>query len=303
MNNGISTRFSARAALALAFAAMMPGCMTQSPAPVFGPGDQPSAAVVKNVYVVKKGDTLYSIAREYATDPKELAVFNGIENPAQISVGQTIKIPDAGAARTAGAEATAVTQPVTSEAGSVESRPLETSTPPGVAGNAPVNVKTEVKTEPKAGKEPYSDEAFEKARAANGEAKTEPPAPAPVESSWVWPSTGKVVKNYNGSENKGIDIGGKVGDPVVAAEAGRVILVSDTLRSYGNMIIVSHGSKLVTVYAHNSKILVKEKQAVKRGQKIAEMGKTDVGQVILHFEVRDNGQALDPVKFLPVRPR
>ena len=69
------------------------------------------------------------------------------------------------------------------------------------------------------------------------------------------------------------------------------------------MVIVSHGSKLVTVYAHNSKILVKEKQAVKRGQKIAEMGKTSAGQVVLHFEVRDNGQALDPVKFLPARPR
>ena len=177
MNNGTSTRFSARAAFAFAFAAAMSGCMTQSPAPVFGPGDQPSTTEVKNVYVVKKGDTLYSIAREYAVAPNELAMFNGIENPAQISIGQTIKIPDAGVAKTAGAEATAVSQPVTSEAGSVESRPLETSTAPGSAGNTPVNVKTEVKTEPKAGREPYSDGAFEKARAENGEAKTEPPAP------------------------------------------------------------------------------------------------------------------------------
>jgi lipoprotein NlpD len=271
------------------FLSALSGCVDQPPAPVVGPGDQPSSTVPQNIYVVKRGDTLYSISREYGLNPRELAAANNIENPDQLAVGQTLKIPVAPVSTPA-----AVAEPVGTEAGTVESRPLDTSGAPAATAA--------LKTEPKAGKEAYSDEALAKARGGNGETRAEATPPVAVdESRWVWPADGKVLQNYNGNDNKGIDIGGRIGAPINAAEAGRVILVSNTLRGYGNMVIVSHGAKLVTVYAHNSKILVKEKQSVSRGQKIAEMGRTEAGKVILHFEVRNNGQALDPLKYLPAR--
>ncbi|MDR1367306.1 MAG: peptidoglycan DD-metalloendopeptidase family protein [Candidatus Accumulibacter sp.] len=260
------------------------GCVSQPPAPVVGPGDQPSTTAPQNVYVVKRGDTLYSISREYGVGPRELAAANAIENPDQLAVGQTLKIPVVSAT-------TAVAEPIGTEASGVESRPLDTA---GAASSVVLM------TEPKAGKEAYSDEALARARGAGGETVTSAPV-AVEENRWAWPADGKILRNYNGNDNKGVDIGGRVGAPIVAAEGGRVILVSNTLRSYGNMVIVSHGAKLVTVYAHNSKILVKEKQPISRGQKIAEMGRTDAGQVMLHFEVRNNGEALDPLKYLPAR--
>ena len=94
---------------------------------------------------------------------------------------------------------------------------------------------------------------------------------------------------------------GKSGDPVLAAEEGKVILANNTLRGYGNMIVVKHSATLISVYAHNSKMLVKEGQNVTKGQKIAEMGNTDADQVKLHFEVRLQGKPVDPLKYLPPR--
>ncbi|MGI4848610.1 MAG: peptidoglycan DD-metalloendopeptidase family protein [Janthinobacterium lividum] len=116
---------------------------------------------------------------------------------------------------------------------------------------------------------------------------------------WAWPAEGKVTGTFANSK-KGIDIGGKSGQPVMAARAGTVMYAS-SVRGYGNLVIIRHTTTLLTAYAHNKTMLVKEGQTVRKGQKIAEMGNTDTDSVKLHFEVRQDGKPADPAKFLPAR--
>ena len=126
-----------------------------------------------------------------------------------------------------------------------------------------------------------------------------PAAPAVPAVRLVWPVQGPVIGRFDGSRNKGIDIAGQAGAPVVAAEAGRVVYAGSELRGYGNLVIVKHSEQLLTAYAHNRKILVKENQTVRQGQRIAEMGSSGTDRVKLHFEVRRDGNAVDPMPYLP----
>jgi lipoprotein NlpD len=116
---------------------------------------------------------------------------------------------------------------------------------------------------------------------------------------WMWPVEGKPAGPYEDAK-KGIDITGKSGQQVVAAASGRV-LYAGVMRGYGNLVIVKHSSSLLSAYAHNKIILVKEGQTVAKGQPIAEMGDSDTDSVKLHFEIRQQGKPVDPTKFLPVR--
>lgn len=118
---------------------------------------------------------------------------------------------------------------------------------------------------------------------------------------WSWPSTGKLISGFVEDKSKGIDLSGKKGDPVLAAASGKVILVSSALRGYGNFVIIKHNNTFLSVYAHNSQILVKEEQTVSKGQKIAEVGDSDADQPKLHFEIRRQGKPVDPLKLLPGR--
>lgn len=111
------------------------------------------------------------------------------------------------------------------------------------------------------------------------------------------PSSAPVGEGFNGSTNKGIDYAGKMGDPVLAAGEGKVIFSGNSLRSYGNLVIVKHNNNYISIYAHNSKNLVKEGDAVKRGQKIAEMGNTESDRVKLHFELRRDSKPVDPTGY------
>ena len=128
-----------------------------------------------------------------------------------------------------------------------------------------------------------------------------PAAAVEDDIAWIWPATGGVIGNFDGSKNLGIDIDGKAGDPVLASADGTVVYVGAAVRAYGNLIILKHNNAYVTAYAHNQTLLVKEDQAVRKGQKIAEMGNSDADRVKLHFELRRQGKAVDPVKFLPPR--
>ena len=119
--------------------------------------------------------------------------------------------------------------------------------------------------------------------------------------SLAWPSTGAVIGGFDVVKNKGLDIGGVEGDPVLAAAAGRVVYAGSGLRGYGNLIILKHNSIYLTVYAHNKTLLVRENQTVSKGQKIAEMGNSDADRTKLHFEVRKSGKFLDPAPYLPAR--
>ena len=131
-----------------------------------------------------------------------------------------------------------------------------------------------------------------------------PAAPSAAEEaiSFQWPARGNLISGFDESKNKGLDIGGKAGDPVMAAADGQVVYAGSGLRGYGNLLILKHNSTFLTAYAHNQSLLVKEDQKVKKGQKIAEMGNSDSNSgVKLHFEIRRQGKPIDPAKFLPAR--
>lgn len=132
------------------------------------------------------------------------------------------------------------------------------------------------------------------------------PKPAPgssdnmAEPGWIWPASGPVIRRFSrGSANPGIDIAGKPGQLVKSAAAGRVVYSGDGLRGYGQLIIVKHNETFLSAYAHNRKLLVREGDRVQRGQPIAEMGATGTDRVKLHFEIRKQGTAVDPLQYLP----
>lgn len=124
------------------------------------------------------------------------------------------------------------------------------------------------------------------------------PSPGAAAGTFGWPASGQLVGRFNGGTNKGIDIRGNSGDPVVAAASGRVVYVGSKLRGWGNLVMVKHNDEFLTAYAHNRKILVRENEQVKAGQQIAEMGSTDSSSTQLHFELRRNGNAVDPMPYL-----
>jgi lipoprotein NlpD len=149
---------------------------------------------------------------------------------------------------------------------------------------------------------------------SNAEMPAAPPSakPAPVNPpaasvvadeglGFIWPSNGALIGGFDESKNKGLDIAGKAGDAVMASADGQVVYAGSGLRGYGNLIILKHNNTFLTAYAHNQKLLVKEDQKVRKGDKIAEMGNTDADRVKLHFEVRRQGKPVDPAKFLPAR--
>lgn len=135
--------------------------------------------------------------------------------------------------------------------------------------------------------------------------KGDEPAPEPTKPEIVaepgirlsWPAKGKVSAEFN-ETNKGIDIAGKVGEQVLAASEGKVVYAGNSLRGYGNLVIIKHDNTYLTAYAHNSKLIVKEGDAVRKGQKIAEMGDTDATSPKLHFELRVNGKPVNPTPYL-----
>ncbi|WP_090046637.1 peptidoglycan DD-metalloendopeptidase family protein [Limnohabitans sp. 2KL-27] len=146
----------------------------------------------------------------------------------------------------------------------------------------------------------------------NASATAAPPKPEPAAAppnnalndeglGFIWPANGVLIAGFDEAKNKGLDIGGKAGDPVMAAADGQVVYAGSGLRGYGNLIILKHNNTFLTAYAHNQALLVKEDQKVRKGQKIAEMGKSDTDRVKLHFEVRRQGKPVDPAKLLPAR--
>jgi lipoprotein NlpD len=178
-------------------------------------------------------------------------------------------------------------------------------TAPGVQGT-PIGeaaAVVETKSQPKAVRAPYTEQIY----AQMAGIKTEPPGPAPAARengdevlSWAWPAAGKVVSTFNDTGSlKGIGIAGKLGQPVLASAPGRVIFSGTGIRGFGKLIVIKHNNTFLSVYAHNSELLVKEGQNVAKGQKIAEMGSTDTDRVKLHFEIRRFGKPVDPVKLLP----
>jgi len=230
-------------------------------------------------YMVKPGDTLIRIGLENGQNWKDLVRWNALDNPNIIEVGQVLRVVPPGVDPTV-AGVRSVPQP------RVESRPL----PP--AASAPAGA---------------ASAAVPAVAVASAAVPVAAPAPPPAvregddDVNWMWPAVGTVATPFDDAKSKGLAITGKAGDPVFAAADGRVVYAGSGLRGYGNLVILKHNSTYLTAYAHNQTLLVKEDQAVRRGQKIAEMGSSDADRVQLHFEIRKQGKPIDPAKLLPVR--
>ncbi|ATQ76064.1 peptidase M23 [Massilia violaceinigra] len=264
----------------------------------------------RGMYTVKRGDTLIRIALDHGQNYRDLVAWNNLANPNDIKVDQVLRVmpPDS---------------VVISKIDMPPSEPKK-PTPPPVADV----VK---KTSPRADKRPYSDSALAELQKNEGGAARPDPKPAekpervapppavavaPLPAvtpgstvtatddeklSWMWPSDGKIVATFDEGKNKGIDIAGKAGQQVMAAGAGKVMYAGSGIRGYGNLVIVKHSNSLLSAYAHNRSIVVKEGQSVNKGQIIAEMGDSDADSVKLHFEIRQQGKPVDPSRFLPNR--
>ncbi len=276
-------------AVSLLAVSLLAGCASSSraPAPVEdrsgGARQQQPAVVVETkpivgvenankpgYYTVRPGDTLIRIALDSGQNWRDIARWNNIDNPNVIEVGQVLRVippagtvPDPAVAR--GSAPTAST-PATAAA----SAPRGTASAPTIASAAPVNQT--------------------------------PAPPGEDDVPWGWPTpAGVVLAGFDEQRNKGLDIGGKQGDPVVASADGRVVYAGAGLRGYGNLIILKHNNTYLSAYAHNQTLLVKEDQTVRKGQKIAEMGNSDADRVKLHFEIRRQGKPVDPAKYLPAK--
>lgn len=226
-------------------------------------------------YTVRPGDTLIRIALDTGQNWRDIARWNNIENPNVIEVGQVLRVvPPSGPAM-----ASAPTAPASRVVAPNGATPASASVAPASAASANVV-------------------------ASLPPVATQPPAPAGEdEVAWGWPigGPGMVLSGFDEQRNKGLDIGGKAGEPVLAAADGRVVYAGAGLRGYGNLIILKHNNTYLSAYAHNQTLLVKEDQTVHKGQKIAEMGSSDADRVKLHFEIRRQGKPVDPARYLPMR--
>ena len=268
-----------------------------SAAPVEASAPLPGAenAGKPGYYMVKAGDTLNRIASENGQSAKDLIKWNGLENPNVIEVGQVLRVVAPGAD-----PAIAQARPVA--AARVETRPLTSPAAPAASTATPAVVPPAVASPPAAAPSPPAP--IVAAAPAMGPVNAAPPqAPRDGDDDvrWAWPTSGAVKVPFDEGKVKGLVIGGKAGDPVLAAADGRVVYAGSGLRGYGNLVILRHNATYLSAYAHNQTLLVKEEQNVKRGQKIAEMGSTDADSVQLHFEIRRQGKPIDPAKLLPPR--
>ncbi len=230
-------------------------------------------------YTVKPGDTMIRIGLENGQNWRDVVRWNGIENPNLIEVGQVLRVVppgvDAAAVASRGVAAAQVDARPLEGKGAALAAPLPASGAPAVAADA--------------------------AKAAASAPPVAPVAASDDEPAWAWPAAGPVAAGFEEGKQKGLLLSGKPGDPVLAAADGRVVYAGAGLRGYGNLLIVKHNNTYLTAYAHNQTLLVKEDQAVRRGQKIAEMGSSDAERVQLHFEIRRQGKPVDPARLLPAR--
>jgi len=226
-------------------------------------------------YIVEKGDSLYSIAWLYGLDYRQIAKDNHLVPPAyKIQAGQKLRL-----------------RPQQTKNKNVSAAPVKTTGKPPVVTESATNAMTS-------------------SSKVDAEKIAQIAAPTPSSGStakvsgivWAWPAQGKIVSTFNPDDlNRGIDIAGKLGQPVVAAASGKVVYAGSGLRGYGQLIILKHNDNFLSAYAHNQKLLVKEGQTVKMGQTIANLGDTEAKSPMLHFEIRQNGKPVDPLKFLPTR--
>ena len=237
------------------------------------PQKQTRSQTPPQTYTVKKGDTLYSISFGYGMDYRDVAKINGIGPPYTIYIGQKLRFRGAPAA------------PVRQQVAKSQPKTAPTTSAPKTQASQPKTTSQPAKATPKPSSPP-------------------PSSPAPTGTStpaWQWPTKGPLLSSFSNAEatRKGIKIAGRAGQDVVAAASGRVVYSGNGLSRYGNLLIIKHNDVYLSAYAHNNSLLVKEGDNVRAGQKIATLGRTGTQRDQLHFEIRRNGQPVDPLRYLP----
>ena len=248
------------------------GCSSQRASSIKNSSKQRVSAI--KIHTVTQGETLFSIAWRYGMDYKKIAIFNGINAPYTIYPAQKIQLNGV----------SGVVKP-TVQSGSAALPLSATAKQQKVASQRAISL---------------NNRSINKAK---GITSIGSGATAQGALLWQWPVTGKVIASFEGetSLNKGIDLGGKLGEPVIAAAAGQVVYSGSGLRGYGKLLIIKHNEIFLSAYAHNNDLLVNEGDFVKAGQAIADMGSSGTDKVKLHFEIRSEGNPVDPLKYLPKR--
>ncbi|HKR77892.1 MAG TPA: peptidoglycan DD-metalloendopeptidase family protein [Rhodanobacter sp.] len=315
------------APLLLAALLALSGCSTVVVQPATSQGGGRIAPVAAHTpvpggsYEVARGDTLYSIAFRKGVDFRDLAKWNGIAAPYTIWPGQHLRLspptgnaPASHAVATTTAKAKPVPVPAAPSVPVFENVPAPGSTPAGkravVATGAPVASAVPAPHASAPAPVPAGATSTEVPVAGEPKAPVPPPAPAVASGgsraaggvSWHWPADGQIIKRFTlGDAVPGIEIAGKAGDPVRAAADGVVVYSGNGLVGYGELVIIKHNDSLLSAYGHNSKRLVKEGQRVSAGQQIAEMGSSGASRVELGFQIRKDGNPVDPLTYLPAK--
>lgn len=246
---------------------------------------RPQRPVGRNEYMVKRSDTVYSIAFRHNLDYRTLARWNGIGSDYLIHPGQVLRL----------------TPPATASSGQkdIASYPAPEAPPP-VARPKPLPDQSTGRPQAQGLDTPRQPVQVAKAPAAAGSSNAS--VPASGRYRWQWPTDGVVVRGYDpGAGSKGLDFKGQLGQPVLAAAPGKVVYSGSALRGYGELVIIKHDDVRLSAYGYNRKRLVSEGQMVRAGDPIAELGLGPENLPILHFEIRERGQPVNPVSYLPAR--
>ena len=305
----------------MGLAGFIAGCGGGAVAPVHSLGEPETTAREpgrerKRGYLVARGDTVYSIAWRHGVDYRELARFNSIRDPFTIHPGQRLRIPGPGDVVAPASEmGAAVAEPagpavVSTRGTGAQDAPL----PKPVPLPAPSSIAKAIPPAPAkvpglpakpvpvpASKAPAKPQRRAEPETAASTPSAEPPLATRVAAglSWTRPTRGKAVGTFGRGGNKGVDVAGEFEQPIRAASRGRVVYAGSGLVGYGKLVIVKHNSRLLSAYAHNERLRVKEGDDVKSGQHIADMGRSAKGRTMLHFEIRRDGKPVDPLRYLP----
>lgn len=303
------------------------GCGSDAVAPVHSLGE-PETTVrepepesepeleLEREYLVAKGDTVYSIAWRHGVDYRVLAQFNSIRDPFTIHPGQRLRVPGSGDAVAPASKAgAAVAEPAgpagvsTRGTGAQDAplpRPVPLPDPSSTAKAKPPAPANVPGLSARPAPVPASQAPARPQRRAGPETAAPMSATVPTLAtraaaglSWSRPTRGKAVGRFGRGGNKGVDIAGEFEQPIRAASRGRVVYAGSGLVGYGKLVIVKHNNRLLSAYAHNERLHVKEGDDVKRGHHIADMGRSAKGQTVLHFEIRRDGKPVDPLRYLP----
>lgn len=314
----------------LILSAGLTGCVSQIPAPVTERGQatpRPQSGTAlsgveaasrasprlivaseNGLHTVQKGETLYGIAFANNVDYQDIAAWNNLESIDVIRVGQVLRLtpPDVAEATNKGVEIQALKMEPLPQANTLKETPLVREPqavllPYSQQNWAQVNAPVPLRTPP-ASAATQAPPVTVPAAPVTPPAETNHPPIANTPAGWLWPAKGTLKGRFGEAGGKGIDIVGERNTPVIAVAPGRVVYSGSGLRGYGRLLIIKHPGEFLSAYAHNQEVLVKEGDSVNAGQKIAQMGDSDADRVKLHFEIRQYGRPIDPLKYLPSPP-